>query len=141
YRWTNRSYSNAYDSGLTGLASKTHSSVNDLMLDNIVTYEGQFNDHGVSVTAIAGYNELSQNQTNAEGNNYTNLILSYNSLQQGVNQFITSSASEETYVYQMGRINYNYKRRYMLTATLRRDGFSGFSQNHKIGYFPSLGVA
>ncbi len=141
YRWDSRFYSNPYDNGLNGLAYKTNSSQSDMMLDNIVTYDEQFGDHHVNLTMIAGYNEINQEHTRAEALNYSNLVLSYNSLQQGVNQFVTSSAWKEAYLYQMGRINYNYKRKYMLTATIRRDGFSGFSQNNKTGYFPSIGMA
>lgn len=141
YRWDSHFYSNPYDNGQNGLAYKANSSQSDLMVDNILTYDKQFGDHYVNITAIAGYNEINQQTTRAEGRNYSNLILSYNSLQQGVNQFVTSGAWKEAYVYQMGRINYNFKRRYMLTATLRRDGFSAFARNNKVAYFPSVGVA
>lgn len=34
----------------------------------------------------------------------------------------------------------NYNSKYLLTATLRRDGFSGFAENHKFGLFPSVGI-
>jgi len=141
YRWDKHFYSNPYDNGQNGLAYKANSSQSDMMLDNIFTYDRQLGDHNLNITAIAGYNEINQESSRAEGQNYSNLILSYNSLQQGVNQFVTSGAWKEAYVYQMGRINYNFRRRYMFTATLRRDGFSGFARNNKIAYFPSVGVA
>ena len=41
----------------------------------------------------------------------------------------------------MGRINYNYKYKYFFTATLRRDGFSGFSPENKFALFPSFAAA
>src|SRR5699024_9759725 len=31
-------------------------------------------------------------------------------------------------------------RKYLLTVTIRRDGFSGFAENNKIGWFPSMGL-
>ena len=40
-----------------------------------------------------------------------------------------------------GRINYNLMGKYMLTATLRRDGSSRFGTNHKWGTFPSVSLA
>src|SRR5690606_16041121 len=43
--------------------------------------------------------------------------------------------------YQMFRANYGFAGKYMLTATLRRDGFSGFARNQKIALFPSFGAA
>ena len=40
-----------------------------------------------------------------------------------------------------GRINWHFKERYLLTATLRRDGSSRFSSNNRWGTFPSLAFA
>lgn len=40
-----------------------------------------------------------------------------------------------------GRVNYNYRDRYLLTATLRADGSSKFSKQNKWGYFPSVSAA
>lgn len=37
-----------------------------------------------------------------------------------------------------GRINYNYKERYLLSAVLRADGSSNFKRGHRWGYFPSV---
>jgi TonB-linked SusC/RagA family outer membrane protein len=39
-----------------------------------------------------------------------------------------------------GRVSYNYDERYMIQATLRRDGSSRFGANHKYGTFPSVSV-
>ncbi|ANQ52562.1 TonB-dependent receptor [Flammeovirga sp. MY04] len=40
----------------------------------------------------------------------------------------------------LGRLNYGYKGKYLVTASLRADGSSKFSNNNKWGYFPSLGI-
>lgn len=40
-----------------------------------------------------------------------------------------------------GRLNYNFMGRYLLTATLRRDGSSRFSENNRWGLFPSAALA
>src|SRR5690606_10246499 len=41
----------------------------------------------------------------------------------------------------LGRLLYNYDNRFFLTATIRRDGSSKFSENNRWGWFPSLGLA
>lgn len=41
----------------------------------------------------------------------------------------------------MGRLNYSYKNRYLLTATVRRDGSSKFGPKHRWGTFPSASAA
>src|SRR5699024_9005985 len=38
-------------------------------------------------------------------------------------------------------VNYSYKSKYLFTATMRRDGYSGFSPNHKWATFPSVAAA
>jgi TonB-linked SusC/RagA family outer membrane protein len=38
----------------------------------------------------------------------------------------------------MGRLNYDYQGKYLLTATMRADGSSRFGENNRFGYFPSV---
>ncbi|WP_236978956.1 SusC/RagA family TonB-linked outer membrane protein [Membranihabitans maritimus] len=138
--WFSHSTSNIYGAGLSGAASKAHASNYDVMLDNILTYNREFNNHSVNFTLVAGYNKVKFDRTYAGGENIPNLSLSYNSLEQSIIREINSDAWEQVSTYQMGRFNYNFKNRYILTGTLRRDGFSGFSANNKFGLFPSLGA-
>lgn len=141
YRWSKQSNSNIYGAGLSGSAFKNNSSVSDVMLDNILTFDRRFNtNHNINITAVAGFNTIDAESVSARGENFSNLGLSYNSLEQAVLQFVSSSAYSEANVYQMGRVNYGFKDRYLLTATLRRDGYSGFAKNNKFGLFPSLGL-
>src|SRR3712207_6889481 len=41
----------------------------------------------------------------------------------------------------LGRVNYNFKERYLASLTFRRDGSSLFSENHRWGNFPSASLA
>src|SRR5690606_13241591 len=58
----------------------------------------------------------------------------------GTIQNISSGAWDESYLYQMARLSYTLNYKYLLTATVRRDGFSGFARNKKTAIFPSVGV-
>ncbi|WP_373511169.1 SusC/RagA family TonB-linked outer membrane protein, partial [Persicitalea sp.] len=141
YRWDALSNSSIYDAGQSGRAIKINRATYDILVDNIVTYNRQLGkNHELNATLLYGFNRISFDENGAEGTNFSNLALSYNSLEQAVIQQISSRAWEEKYLYQMARINYDFKDRYLLTATLRRDGFSGFSENNKFGLFPSVGV-
>lgn len=51
-----------------------------------------------------------------------------------------SSRGESALESYYGRFNYNYADRYLFTATVRRDGSSNFSENHRWGTFPSLAL-
>ncbi|BFP42657.1 TonB-dependent receptor [Flavobacteriaceae bacterium GF1] len=143
YRWTLRGNSDIYGAGLTGTAFKQTNSTHDVLLDNILTYEKRFGknqDHKLTATLVAGFNTIDFEQTRAQGTNFSNLALSYNSLEQAVIQEIFSDAWEERFTAQTGRINYDYKGKYLINASLRRDAFSGFSENNKSALFPSVGL-
>ena len=54
---------------------------------------------------------------------------------------IRNSGYEETQgrnLAWIGRVNYSYSDKYLLTGTFRADGFSGFGDSNKWGYFPSF---
>jgi len=48
---------------------------------------------------------------------------------------------EHTLLSYYGRLNYSLASKYLLTATIRRDGSSRFGANHRYGYFPSGAIA
>lgn len=140
YSWTRQYTSSEYANGAAGGASKYNDHAYDWTLDNIVSYKRTFNDiHNLNLTLVAGRRERDFESTTAEGINYNSLRLRHNDLSLGTIQNINSSAWDESYVYQMGRINYEFKYKYILTATVRRDGFSGFADNNKTAIFPSFG--
>ncbi len=112
-------------------------------LENILTYTKTFNNiHNLTVTGlhsiqrdnfeassigVAGVPAETQ-QFYSVGDAST--VSSYNSLlvQSTINSF-------------MGRVNYDYKDKYLVTATIRRDGSSKFGANTKYGNFPGIAVA
>ena len=61
--------------------------------------------------------------------------------------YIVSEPTYDQYVYQntlisfFGRLNFNLMEKYLLTATIRRDGSSRFSTNNRWGTFPSVALA
>ena len=54
---------------------------------------------------------------------------------------VASSYSDKTLLSFFARANYNFDNRYLLTATVRADGSTVFSDKHKWGYFPSFSAA
>lgn len=54
---------------------------------------------------------------------------------------VATSYSDQMLVSFFARGNYSYNNRYLLTATIRADGSTVFSNNHKWGYFPSFSAA
>ncbi len=138
----NKSYrASEYGASLVGEAYKNHDFYYDYNLDNIINYTRTFGKHDIDLTLLYGAIERKFEYTGARATDFARLDLGYNSIEQGVNQFTNSDAWREALNYQMARINYIFDERYLLTGTIRRDGFSGFAANNKFGYFPSVAAA
>ncbi len=66
----------------------------------------------------------------------------WNNMGAGSIQLPTNSAGSKNLIASyFGRLNYNFKGRYLLTATVRTDGASVFAANNKWGTFPSAAIA
>ena len=140
YRTSQHYFSSRYGAGLTGEAYKENQDYYDYTFDNILTYTKRFGRHDITATALYGAIERKYNRTFAQGTGFDRLSLSYNNIQSANIRNITTNAYSEALEYQMARVNYKYDEKYMLTATLRRDGFSGFAENNKSALFPSVGL-
>jgi TonB-dependent starch-binding outer membrane protein SusC len=133
-------FASRYDGGFTGRAYKENIEYYDYTLDNILTYSKRLGKHDFTVTGVYGAVERKYSRTFANGVGFSRLNLSWNNIQGASIKDITTDAWSEALNYQMGRLNYKYDDKYLLTATLRRDGFSGFAENFKYALFPSVGL-
>ncbi|MCY1719402.1 TonB-dependent receptor [Prolixibacteraceae bacterium Z1-6] len=141
YRWNQHYYSSEYNGeAKTGIAYKANFSRYDYTIDNILKYNKAINENNkIDVTLLYGARKNYSESTSANNKDYVDMSLGYHALELGSTPTVSSGAWEETYVYQMMRLNYNYKDKYLLTSTIRRDGSSRFASDNKIGYFPSVG--
>ncbi len=141
----NRDYTfRFWEQGFTGKGSKSYSDQHDISSDNIITYKQRFNDiHNLNITLVYGFEKRKYDGTLAESSEFINPVLGYNRLQAGNSelQSVESGAWEESSLYSMGRLFYSLRDRYNITGTIRRDGFSGFSEKNKFGLFPSVALA
>lgn len=140
YRTDQRYFASKFDGGLTGRAYKENQEYYDYTLDNILTYTKRFGKHDLIATALYGAIEREYSRTFAEGVGFARLNLSYNDIGSATTKNVTTNANSEALSYQMGRINYKYNDKYLLTATVRRDGFSGFAKNYKYATFPTVAL-
>jgi len=67
--------------------------------------------------------------------------LGMRSLEYGNIKSPVSTASANTLMSYLGRVNYNYRSKYYLTGSFRIDGSSKFSPQHRWGYFPAVAVS
>lgn len=104
-----------------------------------LNYNKQFGDHNISALAgrifetsrwdwyRTGADFITSNSTPTLGNG-----------QPIVGQHTISETTISSY---LGRLLYNYKSKYMLSAVVRRDGSSNFGPNNRYGVFPSVSAA
>ena len=97
---------------------------------------------GHSINVIAGYSaqEVKAVFSDMEGTGFaTNETPSISAAANIV--YASSGRSRSALQSFLGRFNYGYKSRYLLTFTVRADGSSRFGANNRYGYFPSGSVA
>lgn len=137
--------------GQNGLATRSTYQSTNLIFENFVTWNKTFGKHNIN--AVLGYSW----QENENGDGFTSSNtnfpvdnVSYNNLALGnytsVNGFIVNFG--DAYAYQktrlisdFARLNYDFGGKYLLQASIRRDGSSVFGANKEWGYFPSVSLA
>jgi len=106
-------------------------------------YSRQFGSHKVNLLGGYSWEQQVYAAHAAQTRGYITDLLGPNDLASGRNIHVgdaTSARNKSRLISFYGRLNYNYLERYLLTATVRRDGSSKFGKNHKWGTFPSLSV-
>ena len=128
-------------SSLNRTLSVTKNNANRWIWDNTATYAKTFDKH--SINALVG--------VTAEAYNFNSIVGTANGVPENKDQWFLNSGTNGTQTVvnsgdkykrnsYLGRINYAYDRRYLVTATLRADGTSRFGQENRWGYFPSIGL-
>ncbi len=109
------------------------------LIENTINYKGQVGQHKFDVLVGQMYQDTQSYVFSGYGEGLTepyHLQLANASS----NQSTTGRQDQNTLASYLGRINYNYDDKYLVTATLRRDGSSRFSPKYRYGYFPSLAL-
>lgn len=122
-------------------ASRTSAELFNLQNTNTLTYSHTFNQvHSLSITAVFEQQKYTSTSFNANANNLTFSNLGFDNLALSSSQSAGSSYSESALISYLGRINYAYKGKYLLTASVRRDGSSKFQPTNQESTFPSVGL-
>lgn len=114
-----------------------------LLSENTLSYNNTFNEVH-SVSAVVGYTfqQFRNEGFGARSQGFLSNVFKTGSLDAASTPGIpTSSFNESTILSWLGRVNYSFNDKYLLTASFRADGSSRFSEGNKWGYFPSAAVA
>ena len=125
-----------------GIAKKEVYENYDWTMDNIISYNNTFKKvHSVNMTLLYSREYQRYEATTAQGSDFFSQALGYNNLGMAKVMQTGSDLQDQNSVAYMGRLNYIFNSKYSLTATIRKDGFSGFSEKHKYATFPSAALA
>lgn len=138
----------SFQQSTTNSMSKSRNDNLNTSWDNTLTFEKTFaRDHNVKVMGGYSYRIKNADALNASATGLVDLP--------AINQsfLFLSLGKTDTYAVQasdggskmvqiayMGRINYDYKHKYLMNLTMRADGSSQFPSNNRWGYFPSVGL-
>lgn len=121
-----------------------YSSFNSRFLnwDNVFTYQKEIKDHSFTITALTSYIHSLADSVAAQGQSQLIPEQLFYALGNASSNLAINSAYEKWNVLSFaGRLNYNYKGKYLVTLTNRADGASRLSEGNKWASFPSAAVA
>jgi TonB-linked SusC/RagA family outer membrane protein len=112
---------------------------NQWLIENTLHYDRTLDKHTISV--LAGYS-AQENNNRGFGLGRMDIPVGTDAVDAAAmdQQSTNGSLQEEALISQFGRLMYSYDSRYLLTATLRRDGSSKFADGHRYGVFPSVAL-
>lgn len=110
--------------------------------ENTLTYRKKFRN-GHNLTVLAGWTLQGNDEEKwgFAGEQVPNEQLGISGIDEGTPGKNTAYRSGNRMMSYLGRVDYNYKDRYLFTATFRADGSSKFSKDNRWGYFPSAAFA
>ncbi|MDN3663799.1 SusC/RagA family TonB-linked outer membrane protein [Algibacter miyuki] len=121
-----------------GRASVTNAKRTNILSENYLTYTKEIGKGDLTLLAGVSYQKTKTEAFSAAGTGFISDAFSFYALDKATGLLQPDSSLSETEIQsQFGRVNYDYDDKYLLTATVRRDGASNFAANQKYAIFPS----
>ena len=108
---------------------------------NTVNYSKDIADHNISVLAGTESIELVNRSINFNGTDFFTEDLDFVSIStSGMTNNLTGGGTQRNLASIFGKIDYSFKNKYLVNATVRRDGSSALGPNNRFDVFPAVGV-
>jgi len=102
-----------------------------------LTFDRTFGDHHINAIAVYELQEQNIKQENASGNQPSNDLKTLNN---ATNISALTQVFKNAIISYVGRVTYDFKGKYLLSAAIRRDGLSVWAPGKKWANFPSASV-
>jgi TonB-dependent starch-binding outer membrane protein SusC len=123
--------------GPNGIGRQGYTTDLNLLDENVLTWKQSFGDHNIMATAVASYQQDNFQSIFGQGNNFPG-----NGIQElsaaSTPTTLTSTSNNLGQIGYLFRVNYDYKGRYLLSGSVRRDGSSALGSNFQYGTFPAV---
>jgi len=147
-RWESNSYRTQYYPsviGSNGVATISNGSSYNLQYESSLSYIQSWNDHTIQALTGYTYQELGIRTSGMSNSGFdTDMYETYNiGMGTGLSlktANMSSNRENSKLISCFGRLMYNFQEKYLLSASIRREGSSRFGTNHKWGWFPALSV-
>ncbi len=110
-------------------------------LENILTYDKTFGEHKLNFTGLYSIQDSKIRTNQFDNTNIAFDALAYYNPTYGSNLTGSGTDPKWSIISYMGRLNYTFGNRYLLTATMRSDGSSRLAPGNKYHVFPSAAAA
>jgi TonB-linked SusC/RagA family outer membrane protein len=140
--WDHPNHTQGNDSGY---ASRTTNAIAERILEITGTYANRIGDHSVTLLGGYAYQDRVEEGFFAGNSKFPTDLFDWNQLQRGAGMMrglpgtgISSDKWDRKTIGFFGRLNYDWKGRYLLMGSVRYEGDSRFGADHKWGLFPAV---
>ncbi len=129
-------YTSREGRGFKGMASLYNNQNTLWNFENTLSFAKSFNDHNFN--ALVGYiaSEAENSSANIGARGFGSAAVQ--TVNAGSTRTAGYSEAKGRNEAIIGRLNYSFEEKYLLTANFRADAYSGFGENNRWGYFPSF---
>lgn len=121
------------------ILQETYNGGNKWTIENVLNYTKSFNRHNLTVTAAYTAERSTFKQTIAEKTSFlSNTTQVFNA--GSVLSQVSGYENANSLVGLMGRVLYNFDEKYMVSASIRRDGSSNFGPGNRFAVFPGVSL-
>lgn len=129
----------SYGRAKKGIATNSTNLTNFYIIDNLLTWQKTFGDHNLTVMGGIVSQVYKWEDNNIERNGFANDAVPTSNAGSTI-VAASNTKAEKANMSIMGRVNYEYKDKYLLTMNFRNDASSAFGPSQRWGQFPSVSV-
>lgn len=140
--WANKTINTDLDG--SGKAGRGNDNSMNKLFEITADYSRSFGKHNVAAVAGFSYQNFFYDGESIENKGFPTESMKYYQIGNGDAEKTYLKASSyrnsNTLIALFGRVNYNYADKYLVSASLRREGSSRFGKNNKWGLFPAVSL-